>query len=77
MEDSYAALAEQVDDSKVRVAKFQADTEREFSTEKFGLETFPTIVFLPKESDKIIKFPSERRDIETLQMWLNSMSGKA
>lgn len=77
MEESYAALAGQVDQSKVRVAKFQADLEREFSAEKFGLKSFPTIVYLPKDSDKIIKYPSERRDTDTLQMWLTSMSGKA
>ncbi|GMH45192.1 hypothetical protein BSKO_13149 [Bryopsis sp. KO-2023] len=77
MEESYRELANVVDDSKVSVAKFQADVEREFSAEKFGLKTFPTIVFLPKDSDKIIKYPSERRDTETLKMWVDSMAGKS
>ena len=30
------------------VAKFQADTEREFAADKFGLKTFATLVLLPK-----------------------------
>lgn len=32
------------------VTQPQADTEREFAAEKFGLATFPTLVLLPKGS---------------------------
>lgn len=77
MEDSYSELAQEVDTSRVRVAKFQADLDREFSAEKFGLKSFPTIVFMPKSSNQVIKYPSERRDVDTLKMWINSMAGKS
>jgi hypothetical protein len=53
MEDSYSELAEQLQGSHVRVAKFQADVDREFAQERFGLKTFPTIVMLPKAGDQV------------------------
>lgn len=76
MEESYGALAEDLKGSNVRVAKFQADIEREFSEKEFGLKTFPTIVFLPKDKPGYIRYPSERRDTDTLKMWLTTMAGK-
>lgn len=76
MEGSYAELAAQLNGSSVKVAKYQADTDREFCTEKLGLKTFPTIVFLPKGREGFIKFPSERRDAETLKMWVKTMAGQ-
>jgi adenylyl-sulfate reductase (glutathione) len=79
MEPSYEELASILanNGSPVRVAKFQADIERVFAAEKFGLKTFPTIVMLPKSGGrgKFIKYPSERRDTETLFMWMRAMSG--
>jgi hypothetical protein len=48
LEEDFAALAENMTSDKLRVAKFQADVEREFSAETFNLETFPTLAFLPK-----------------------------
>ena len=48
LEEDYAELAESMASDTLRVAKFQADTEREFSADKFKLETFPTLAFLPK-----------------------------
>jgi hypothetical protein len=48
LEGDYAELAGQMAGSQVAVAKFQADTEREFAADKFGLKTFPTLVLLPK-----------------------------
>lgn len=50
MEPAYAELARQLAGSGVKVAKFQADVEREFAATKFGLETFPTIVLLPQKT---------------------------
>lgn len=50
LEPQYAELADQLAGSHVSVAKFQADTEREFAADKFGLKTFPTLVLLPKGS---------------------------
>lgn len=74
MEEEYTKLAEQ-QGSRLRVAKFQADTDRDFAQSKFGLRTFPTIVLLPKESSSIIKYPSEQRDVPTWSMWLSSILG--
>ena len=53
MEGSYNELAEQLQGSHVRVAKFQADVDREFAQERFGLKTFPTIVMLPKTGNQV------------------------
>lgn len=77
MEDSYAELARDLKSSQVRVAKFQADIEREFSVEKFpDFKTFPTIVYLPKDKAGHVKYPSERRDTDTLKMWVTAMGGR-
>lgn len=79
MEASYNELAEQLaaSGSAVRVAKFQADTEREFAANTFGLKTFPMIALLPQsgKTGSFIKYPSERRDVETLGMWVKTMAG--
>jgi adenylyl-sulfate reductase (glutathione) len=53
MEDSYNELAEQLQGSHVRVAKFQADVDRDFAQERFGLKTFPTVVMLPKAGNQV------------------------
>jgi len=54
----------------------QADIEREFAAEKFDLKTFPTLSFLPKNSTQVIKFPTDRRDVDTMTMWINTLSSK-
>ena len=76
MQDSYTELAKRYQGSQhVRVAKFQADTEREFAG-KLGLKTFPTIVMLPKFSKSgVVKYPTERRDADSLDMWVKTISG--
>lgn len=58
-------------------ARAQADTERDFAGSAFGLKTFPTIVALPKSGKpgSFVAFPSERRDADTLAMWVNSVAG--
>lgn len=48
MEPEYAALADKMAGSHVRVAKYQADTDREFASASLGLKTFPSIVYYPK-----------------------------
>lgn len=75
MEASYGELATQMAGSQVTVAKYQADIDREYVAETFGLKTFPTVVFLPKGNGKAIKYPSERRDVDTLKMWVKSVAG--
>jgi len=76
MEAAYSQLAEQLSGSSVAVAKYQADIDRDFCTEKLGLKTFPTIVLLPKGSNSYIKYPSERRDADTLRMWVKTFVGE-
>ena len=77
MEASFEQLAaEHAHNGGLRIAKFQADTEdaRPFATTELGLKTFPTIVLLPKNGGKYVKFPSERRDVGTLAMWLRTVA---
>ena len=50
--------------------------DREFCTEKLGLKTFPTIVYLPKGREGFIRYPSEKRDVDTLKMWVKTFAGK-
>ncbi|KAL4527232.1 hypothetical protein Ndes2526B_g09062 [Nannochloris sp. 'desiccata'] len=80
MEESYNEVAEAfagASSASLRVAKFQADIERDFAAEKFGLNTFPQIVMLPKsgKAGSVVKYPSERRDTDTLVMWGKAMGG--
>lgn len=75
MEPAYAQLAEQLAGSSVTVAKYQADIDKDFCTEKLGLKTFPTVVLLPKGNGPYIKYPSERRDADTLRMWVKTFVG--
>lgn len=76
MEESYVDLAKRYQGSEhVRIAKFQADTDREFAG-KLGLKTFPTIVMLPKfSSSGVVKYPTERRDTDSLDMWVRTIAG--
>lgn len=77
MEEGYEILAERMQGvDTLRVAKFQADVEREFAAETFGLKTFPQIVMLPRAGPpgQSITFRSERRDPDTLAMWIKTLS---
>ncbi|KAG2483292.1 hypothetical protein HYH03_017839 [Edaphochlamys debaryana] len=76
MEGSFEELAAKLKGGKVDVAKYQADVDREFCNENLQLKTFPTIVFLPANSSQVIKYPSERRDVETLSMWVKTVAGQ-
>ena len=75
MEEQYTKLAEKHQGTSLTVAKFQADTDRDFAQSRLGLQTFPTIVLLPKNAPGYIKYPSERRDVDTLDQWVNSITG--
>ena len=75
MEQSYSELAERYQGSHVRVAKFQADVDRDFAADRLGLRTFPTIVALPAGHKGYIKYPSETRDANTLDMWIKTVAG--
>jgi adenylyl-sulfate reductase (glutathione) len=77
MEANYEALAKAMSGSHVSVAKYQADVDKEWATKNLGLTTFPTIVMLPKAKAGFVKYPSERRDVESLQMWVKTLAGTA
>ncbi len=78
MEASFEALAQRYAGSAtLRVAKFQADVERDFAAAEFGLKTFPTLYMLPAGRPGFVRYPSERRDTDTLDMWAKSFVGYA
>ncbi|CAH9059308.1 unnamed protein product [Cuscuta europaea] len=74
MEEAYAQLAERLVASGVKVAKFRADGEqKEFAKKELQLGSFPTIIFFPKHSSHAIKYPSEKRDVDSLQAFVNAL----
>ncbi|OAY67213.1 probable 5'-adenylylsulfate reductase 1, chloroplastic [Ananas comosus] len=74
MEASYMELAEKLSGSGVKVGKFQADGEQKpFAQEELQLGSFPTILFFPTHSSRPIKYPSERRDVDSLLAFVNAL----
>ena len=51
-EPTYTQVASDIASSDLRVAKYQADIDRDYA-ETLGLKTYPTLIFLPKNSDKV------------------------
>ena len=74
LEPEFASFAEKATSPSLQVAKYQADIDRDYCETTFGLKTFPTIVFLPKNSNKVIRYTSDRRSEEALQMWANALA---
>ena len=73
MEGSYVELAEKLAGTGVKVGKFRADgDEKEFAQQKLQLGSFPTILFFPKHSSRPIKYPSEKRDVDSLMAFVNA-----
>lgn len=77
MEGQYEELAGQLAGGHVAVAKYQADVDKDWAKAHAGLTTFPSLVYLPAGSGAFVKYPSERRDAETLGMWVKSVAGTA
>uniref|UniRef100_A0A3Q7F545 adenylyl-sulfate reductase (glutathione) n=1 Tax=Solanum lycopersicum TaxID=4081 RepID=A0A3Q7F545_SOLLC len=74
MEGSYVELAEKLAGSGVKVGKFRADGDQKaFAQEELQLGSFPTILFFPKHSSKAIKYPSEKRDVDSLLAFVNAL----
>ncbi|XP_061336924.1 5'-adenylylsulfate reductase 3, chloroplastic-like isoform X1 [Gastrolobium bilobum] len=72
MEESYLDLAEKLSGSGVKVGKFRADGEhKEFAKSELELGSFPTILLFPKHSSRPIKYPSEKRDVDSLMAFVN------
>lgn len=67
MEASYDEVAYNLKAHGIKVAKFRADGEhKSFCQQHLQLGTFPTILLFPKNSSKAIKYPSEKRDVDSL-----------
>ncbi|CAI9279875.1 unnamed protein product [Lactuca saligna] len=74
MEASYVELGEQLAGSGVKVGKFRADgDEKAFAQQELQLGSFPTILFFPKHSSRPIKYPSEKRDVDSLTSFVNAL----
>uniref|UniRef100_A0A5B7AMW1 adenylyl-sulfate reductase (glutathione) n=1 Tax=Davidia involucrata TaxID=16924 RepID=A0A5B7AMW1_DAVIN len=74
MEGSYVELAEKLAGSGVKVGKFRADGDQKaFAERELQLESFPTILFFPKHSSRPIKYPSEKRDVNSLMAFVNAL----
>uniref|UniRef100_A0A383WMC5 Thioredoxin domain-containing protein n=1 Tax=Tetradesmus obliquus TaxID=3088 RepID=A0A383WMC5_TETOB len=78
LEPNFEALAKDLAGSHVTVAKFNADGDaKDWAKANLGLTTFPSIVMLPKAKSGFVKYPSERRDPESLGMWVKTLAGTA
>ncbi|KAL5715399.1 adenylyl-sulfate reductase (glutathione) [Ranunculus cassubicifolius] len=74
MEGSYVELAEKLVGSGVKVGKFRADgEEKSFARQVLQLGSFPTILFFPKHSSRAVKYPSEKRDVDSLLAFVNAL----
>ncbi|XP_062088329.1 5'-adenylylsulfate reductase 3, chloroplastic-like [Humulus lupulus] len=74
MEGSYLELADKLAGSNVKVGKFRADGEnKEFAQSELQLGSFPTILFFPKHLAQPIKYPSEKRDADSLMVFVNAL----
>ncbi|KAL9452151.1 hypothetical protein AB3S75_008028 [Citrus x aurantiifolia] len=74
MEGSYVELADKLAGNGVKVGKFRADgDQKEYAKEKLQLGSFPTILFFPKHSSKPIKYPSEKRDVDSLMAFVDAL----
>nr|AAC49562.1 PRH26 [Arabidopsis thaliana] len=72
MEASFDELADKLGGSGVKVAKFRADgDQKDFAKKELQLGSFPTILVFPKNSSIPIKYPSEKRDVDSLTSFLN------
>ncbi|KAL0738757.1 hypothetical protein Bca4012_014967 [Brassica carinata] len=72
MEASFDELADKLGGDGVKVAKFRADgDQKEFAKSELQLGSFPTILVFPKNSSRPIKYPSEKRDVDSLTSFLN------
>lgn len=74
MEASFVELAERLDASGVKIGKFRADGEQKaFAQKELQLGSFPTILLFPKHSSRPIKYPSEKRDADSLMAFVNGL----
>jgi adenylyl-sulfate reductase (glutathione) len=64
-------------DKNVDVVKFRADgDEKEWAKENLSLSSFPTILLFPEGRSGYVKLGSERRDADSLNIFVESIVGK-
>ncbi|XP_042028236.1 5'-adenylylsulfate reductase 3, chloroplastic-like [Salvia splendens] len=74
MEESYVELGEKLAGSGVKVAKFRGDGgEKAFAQEQLQLGSFPTVLLFPKHASRPVKYPSEKRDVDSLLAFVNAL----
>lgn len=74
MEGSYVELAEKLAGTGVKVGKFNADgDQKSFAQKELQLGSYPTILLFPKHSSRPIKYPSEKRDVDSLMAFVNAL----
>ncbi|KAK9268386.1 hypothetical protein L1049_000135 [Liquidambar formosana] len=74
MEGSYVELAEKLAGTGVKVGKFRADGDQKaFAERELQLGSFPTILFFPKHTSRPIKYPSEKRDVDSLMAFVKTL----
>lgn len=74
MEASYVELADKLAGSGVKVGKFNADGDQKaFAKLELQLGSYPTILFFPKHASRPIKYPSEKRDVDSLMAFINAL----
>ncbi|RWW51914.1 hypothetical protein BHE74_00041694 [Ensete ventricosum] len=57
-----------------QVGKFRADGDQKpFAQKELQLGSFPTILFFPKNTSRPIKYPSEKRDVDSLLAFINAL----
>ncbi|XP_074592831.1 5'-adenylylsulfate reductase 3, chloroplastic-like [Curcuma longa] len=75
MDASYSELAGKLAGTGIKVGKFRADgDQKQFAQEELQLGSFPTILFFPKNTSKPIKYPSERRDADSLISFVKALT---
>ncbi|CAA6671985.1 unnamed protein product [Spirodela intermedia] len=75
MEGSYVELAQKLAGSGIKVAKFRADGDRkQFADRELQLGSFPTILFFPKHTARPVKYPTEKRGLDSLLAFVNALS---
>jgi adenylyl-sulfate reductase (glutathione) len=77
MQGSFLTSAASLAPKGVNFVKFRADgDEKEWAKENASLNSFPTILLFPKGRSGYVKLPSERRDPESLEIFVSSIVGK-
>ena len=77
MVGGFEAAAERLTPKGVKFAKFRADRdEKEWAKENLSLNSFPTLLLFPKGRSGYVKLGSERRDPDSLQIFIESILGK-